>query len=121
MRFITLFAVVVLLCGCVQDYAEKQFNFAEIENAAANVLSSNQVVTKEYAVHLLKIPVQIEALNPEFVYVTDQGLYIQLDSFFVATSGLFIPNQPIDNALLQSSDPKYTRLSDNVYSYIIKG
>lgn len=121
MRSILLIAITLFLTGCVKDYAKTPFNFEDINNAAAKVLSSEEVNADGYAVQILIVPEQIEALDPQTVYVTNEGLFIQLDSFFVSESGLFIPNKHMDSVLLKSADPKYTRLSENVYSYVISG
>lgn len=121
MRFIKLLAIVPLLTGCVKDYSEFQFNSTEVEIAAARVLLSHEVNTIVYATQLSNIPKEIAELNPESVYLTDLGLYIQLDSFFVEESGLFIPIRSMDSSELESSDPRYKRLSGNIFSYIISG
>ncbi|WP_394224475.1 hypothetical protein [Alteromonas gracilis] len=121
MRFIKILAIVPLLTGCVKDYSEFQFNSKEIEIAAAHVLSSHEVNTIVYGTQLSNIPKEIAELNPESVYLTELGLYIQLDSFFVEESGLFIPIKSMDSLELEGSDPRYTRLSGNVFSYITSG
>jgi hypothetical protein len=92
MRFIKLLAIVPLLTGCAKDYSEFQLNSKEIAE-----------------------------LNPERVYLTNLGLYIQLDSFFVEESGLFTPIRRMESSELKGSYLRYTRLSGNVFSYVISG
>ena len=121
MRFFKIIVLSVLLTGCVKDYSRNKFDLQAIETAAAALLASSEADGFIAGVQLTDIPEQLTILNPEEVYLTDQGLYIQLDSFFVQASGLFVPRTHLVNSLENSTDPKYTRLSGNVFSYIISG
>ena len=121
MKFIKIIVLLGVLTGCVNDYSENQFDIVKFESAATKYLSSLEESGSLHGVELSDFPVQIANLSPERVYLTDRGLYIQLDSFFVQESGLFIPNEPMDSSLEESLDPKYTRLSGSVFSYIISG
>ncbi|RDV23903.1 hypothetical protein DXV75_16820 [Alteromonas aestuariivivens] len=121
MRFIKIIVLLGVLTGCVNDYSENHFDLVEIETAAIKYLSSQEENGSLHGIQLSNFPVQIANLDPERVYLTDQGLYIQLDSFFVQESGLFVPNKPLDSSFVESLDPKYTRLSGSVFSYIIRG
>jgi len=66
-------------------------------------------------------PPEITELNPDSVTKTENGIYIELDSFFVEKSGLFIPASGINIDPGAHQDPSYKLLDQGIYSYHATG
>jgi hypothetical protein len=112
-----LFAV-VSLTACTGHHNADDFDLIRIQQAASALLQSSP---DDSDLDLSELPEIIKGLNPESVFVHTEGIYIQLDSFFVEESGLFLPRAGIQRNFDHRSDPSYKLLGHGVYSYHVTG
>jgi hypothetical protein len=66
-------------------------------------------------------PSAIAELKPKSVRKNENGIYIELDSFYVEKSGLFIPSPGFKVETDVHYDPGYMLLGNGVYSYHATG
>ncbi|WP_444933196.1 hypothetical protein [Microbulbifer sp. JTAC008] len=113
----------ILLCmffitGCIQqpELSEKQLVLIRAEAEELLLLSPNPKFYIDYSGQS-----NIKKLKPERVYVTKDGLYIELHSSFSTETGLFVPRDGVNIDTGEGLDPAYRELKNKVYSYEIKG
>jgi hypothetical protein len=66
-------------------------------------------------------PQVVSELQPESVRLVSEGIYIQTSSFFVESSGIFVPCHPGEFTFNGRVDPSFRRLSETVFRYDITG
>jgi hypothetical protein len=67
------------------------------------------------------LPDEIRSLKPIDVLITDEGVYIQLDGFFVTAEGIFIPRKSSDFNPEGRGDPSYRHIEGRLYWYSVTG
>ncbi len=114
MKYRYLFILLVVVVGCDSHYSPESFDLNSIEIDAAALIETG-------VINLDDLPDSIGLLMPKAVYLQPNGLYIKLDESFVSESGLFIPR--VKSLFVPSNgvDPEFIKLSEGVYSYVIKG
>jgi hypothetical protein len=60
-------------------------------------------------------------LDPEQIRIDPEGVYIVTDSFFVEEDGVFVPRDPATFKPIAGSDPSYTPVALDVFTYHIAG
>jgi hypothetical protein len=113
-KSLVLGIVFVFLAGCTDHIDVDDLDFNQVESDAVLILESNDF-------NLAELPSSIDSLSPKNVYIADGGLYIQLSGFWVAEKGLFVPIDRSTDWSNTAEDPQFTRMTGNVYSYIIRG
>ena len=114
MKLITFLILLTLIGGCIDHHSASSYDLKAVESDAENILSNGYV-------DFDNLPTGIRKLNPKHIRISSEGLYIVLDSSFVAESGFFIPSPTTEVNTTSGNDPEFKRISGNVYSYIIKG
>lgn len=109
-----LFLALVSLSGC--GVAPDEAALDALAQAGRNTLATSSIGALPSA----RWPKAVTRLDPERVYVTDEGLYVVTSSFFVQERGLFVPRDP--GFMPQAgTDPSYESLRPGVFSYNIAG
>jgi hypothetical protein len=114
MKSLVLGIFFVLLSGCSESIEDDDLDLNQVESDAVLILESN-------VLNLAELPFSISSLNPKHVYISDDGLYIQLSGFWVSEKGLFVPIDRTTDWSNTGKDPEFKRIYGNVYSYIIRG
>jgi hypothetical protein len=109
-----LLILIVAIAGCTGDHSEDQFDLEKVNRAAAELielnLSNGPVEAQWWSIDLV-------ALRPKAVRKTEQGIFIQLKGMFSAQSGLFIATDNEQFLSSSSSDPRFKKLTNTLYSY----
>lgn len=66
-------------------------------------------------------PEEVRQLRPQYVWVTQDGVYIERGSFFVGSWGVFVLRTGSSLQPGRGTDPSYRALCSRVYWYEIKG
>jgi hypothetical protein len=66
-------------------------------------------------------PSSLQALEPDLVHVTMEGLYARTSKFFVSDRGVFVACHPDQFVPMRGSDPSYEAVSAGVYTYYLAG
>ena len=108
----------LLLSSCSQNLnlSDKQLVAIRAEADKLLVNSTSRVI----AVESLQMTA-IAQLTPERIQITDGGLIIVLDTFFVEESGLFISRKGVEVDISKGKDPSYKKIGNGIYKYIVKG
>jgi hypothetical protein len=115
MKNVAVLVLTLCLCSCGGSVPEAQ-EVAALANVGTTVLATTKVGGLEPS----KWPSAIASLDPERVYVSEEGLYIVISSWFVEERGLFVPRDP-DFVPEVGTDPSYVSIRKGVYAYRIKG
>lgn len=107
-------ALAVAACARVELSASE----AEAIGAAAQSILADRSVGVAAADEL---PPVIAALNPKSVRVAPEGVYIETRSFFVQSTGLFVPRDSSAFKPKPGSDPEVVHIHGVVYSFSIRG
>jgi hypothetical protein len=67
------------------------------------------------------LPDEIKSLKPVYVLIADEGVYIQLDGFFVTAEGIFILRKSSDFNPERRGDPYYRQIEGRLYWYYVTG
>lgn len=68
-----------------------------------------------------KLPNEIESLKPVEILIEEEGVYIQLDGFFVTEEGIFIMRKSSDFNPEGRGDPYYRQIEGRLYWYYVTG
>jgi hypothetical protein len=113
-------SVVIIIClllgGCARTPSVSESEAARLEAVASAWLARGSVDDASAA-----WPAEIQALKPNAVRVTSQGVYVVTSSSFVEEAGLFVPRDPSAFVPDPGGDPEYKKLYGNVFSYRIRG
>ncbi len=113
---ILLFAFI--LSACTGHYDVGKFDLVKADEAMLDLKKKSA----KYKGQIPKDqwPEYITAIGANRVFITKEGIYIELDRFFVDESGLF---SPYDKAFTADTteDPAYLHLGGQLYSYHRKG
>ena len=71
--------------------------------------------------HVQNLPDEIKSLKPVDIFITDQGVYIQLDGFFVTAEGIFIMRKSSNLNPEEQGDPFYRQIESRLYWYYVTG
>ena len=114
---ICLILFIVISCTSIPDLSDEQKE--KVYGKAVEILSVTPV--EELFLSRVTWPKELNFITPKKVYMLDNGLYIQLHSFFVTESGLFVPRKGIK--VTSGVDPKYLKISPHLelYFYEIEG
>ncbi len=66
-------------------------------------------------------PEPIRGFSPEHVLIEEQGVFIQLDSFFATGEGVFVLFKGKPEPLERAGDPSFEPMAERIYWYEIKG
>jgi len=113
-----LLLLMVATAGCTGHHNSEDFDIEKINYAASKMIALN---LSNGAIEAQWWPVDIVVLKPTAATKTQQGIYIQLQSFFSQESGLFFPTDAGRFQSQMTNDPSFNKLSESVYSYHIKG
>nr|WP_086940128.1 hypothetical protein [Thaumasiovibrio occultus] len=113
-KLLLLFVTAFTLGGCTQEYKSHDFDMAQLEgafDAISKAASHDMAVVPES-----KWPDYLSEIGAESVYVTEKGIYIELDRFVFDEIGVF---RPFGNLIIDphAEDPPYQRMSGSIYSY----
>ena len=117
-RLTALAFVLLVLGGCTGHYDADDFDLVQVKRAAeqlADVPAKSNRIEKQFW------PPTIAELKPISVRRNDMGIYIELDSFFVEESGLFVPAAGIEVETGSQREPYYRLLGHGIYSYHVTG
>ena len=106
----------LLLGSCVRAPSISESEAAGFEAAASAWLARGSSDDASSA-----WPAGIQALKPNAVRVTAEGIYVETSSWFVQEAGLFVPRDASAFVPAAGGDPEYKRLYGNVFSYRIRG
>jgi hypothetical protein len=112
---VAILVLTLCLCSCGGSVPETQ-DVAALANEGASVLAATKIGELAPA----KWPSAISRLDPERVYVAEEGLYVVTWSSFVQERGLFVPRDP-DFVPEVGADPSYVAIRNGVYAYRVKG
>ena len=112
------FTLLTILLGCGEEL--------KISDADANRLrNEGKQILNEHSSQALNISVDkyptISSLQRESVDVRHDGLYIIRKQSWVKESGIFIPRDEVSVNTDPGMDPRYERISEDVFIYWIKG
>jgi len=113
-----LLLMAIAFTGCIDHHSTNEFDIQKISLAATELIELN---LSNGPIEAQWWPVSIVALKPTAARKTQQGIYIQLRSFLSEESGLFFPAYTDQFGLEVTNDPSFSRLSQSIYSYHIKG
>lgn len=118
MRLLIILLIAVIITACSQqvELEEKKINMVAIE--AIELLEATPEPRFEFD---YSDKSAIKSLNPKSVYITNEGIYIVLDSGFTSESGLFVSRKGVVVNTDTGQDPLYKLLRKNIYQYEIKG
>ena len=68
-----------------------------------------------------ELPNEIESLKPVDVLIKEEGVYIQLDRFFVTEEGIFILRQSSNFNPEGRGDPYFRQIEGRLYWYYVTG
>ena len=71
--------------------------------------------------HVQNLPDEIKSVKPVDVFITDEGVYIQLDGFFVTAEGIFILRESSNFNPEEQGDPFYRQIESRLYWYYVTG
>tara|TARA_R110002124_G_scaffold234886_1_gene400239 strand:- start:25347 stop:25733 length:387 start_codon:yes stop_codon:yes gene_type:complete len=110
--------LIALLSGCVEHHDLDDFEITDLTAASAELKliaeGSNGLIETS------KWPEYFKEMNAISIRKDTFGIYINLDTFFVQESGLYI-HLTGDKPEKSGSDPDYKYLQDNIYSYVFSG
>ena len=92
-----------------------------LENRVNEVGVQNIIQAADRLDQIHDLPEEIELLKPVDILITDEGIYIQLDGFFVTAEGIFILRKSSSMHPENNSDPYYRNIEDRLYWYTITG
>jgi sucrose-6-phosphate hydrolase SacC (GH32 family) len=118
MKNIVIFFVIFSLISCSRSIDVKQYNLSKIEIESIELLRKNEGTASNLNI---SNTIEIKKLNAEEVYITNEGLFIVLNSFFVVEKGLFIPKEGVNVDISTGNDPLFIKLTERVFQYEIKG
>ena len=113
-----LLLLVIAITGCTGHHSSEELDMEKIHYAATELIALN---LSNGPIEAQWWPVDIVALKPTAARKTQQGIYIQLRSFFSEESGLFFPADVGQFQSEMTNNPSFNKLSESVYSYHIKG
>ena len=108
----------VFLFSCTRTIDPESYDLIKIEKEARQILLENQGFSSRI---VLSGAEEILKLKPERGYVTKNGLYIVLSSFFASAEGIFIPRESFNVDTSPGNDPSYERVKGDVYLFKIRG
>ena len=114
-RLTAVLIAILLLAGCAPKIEE--------EDAAALIRDVQPLFLRDLGEVPSDVwPASVAKLEPQHVFVKDEGLYIAIDVLFVQEQGLFVP-RPGQEFVPSGvgSDPSYSALAHGIYSYKVKG
>ncbi|MBF7074452.1 hypothetical protein ISG33_13685 [Glaciecola sp. MH2013] len=114
MKVLISCACTIVLLSCSAHVKDLSVDFIKIEAEAIILLENKSLNSND-------LPSTIKSLEPMGVTIRGNGLFIKMNSFFTSESGLFIPSDRTIDYSSIGQDPEYKRLSENVYSYKIRG
>ena len=98
------------------------------DTADFDLVTLNRAVAKLYTLPTSGVqieeqwwPAEIAGLKPNSVSMSNIGIYIEIDSFFVERSGLFIPPPGSKIEIGDHYDPSYRLMGNGNYSYHATG
>ena len=118
MKLLLIIAFSILCLACSSEPELESAQLDSIRAEASELLAS--LPTPSFDIDISRKPT-ISALSPKSVYITNDGLYIQLDSGFSAENGLFIPREGKSVNTGTGLDPEYMHIDKQVYRYQIEG
>lgn len=120
MKLPAIIPVLLILCSCTGTghYDAEDFELVKLKSAAPKLFT---LPTQGSRIEQRWWPPAIAELKPISVRMSEFGIYIELDSFFVEQSGLFIPAPGITIDTGAHHDPSYRLLGDGIYSYHATG
>ena len=120
MKTVTQVLIILMLSACTGTghYDAEKFDLINLKIAVEQLfelqVDGNNIEEKWW-------PPAIVELKPESVRRNENGIYIELDSFYVERSGLFIPSPGVQVETGGHYDPGYKLLGNGVYSYHATG
>jgi len=111
---------ILSLCACTGSghYDADDFDLVKLSSAVVQLFN---IQTNRSRIEKKWWPSEIAELNPESVRKSEQGIYIELNSFFVEESGLFIPAPGTRVETGTHKEPYYRLLGNGIYSYHVTG
>jgi len=118
---VKIFLIMTLSILCLACSNEPEFDSAQLSSieAEANELLLS-LPSQSFEIDVSRAP-SISELSPKSVYITDEGLYIQLNTGFSSENGLFILRNGRSVDTEAGSDPEYKHIDKHVYHYKIEG
>ena len=118
MRNFLIAIIPFILVSCIGNVEGSKYNLASVETEANTLLNNN---TEFRILNKNDWPSYLTEIGATSIVVNEEGVYVELHSFFVLESGLFIPRFGVQVIKGVSQDPSYKKISKNVYSYYVQG
>lgn len=118
MKPAALVLLLFILGACTSHYDADDFDLVKLSSTVPqlfNFPTNGSRIEKKWW------PSEIAELNPKSVRKSEQGIYIELNSFFVEQSGLFIPTPGTKVERGKPQEPFYRLLGNGIYSYHVTG
>ena len=118
MKPAALVLLLFILGACTSHYDADDFDLVKLGSSVVqlfNFPTNGSRIEKKWW------PPEIAELNPESVRKSEQGIYIELNSFFVEENGLFIPTPGTRIETGTHKEPYYRLLGNGIYSYHVTG
>jgi hypothetical protein len=81
----------------------------------------NIIQAADRLVKVQNLPNEIKSLKPLSVLVADEGVYIQLDGYFVTAEGIFVLRKSSDFNPERHGDPFFRQMEGRLYWYYVTG
>jgi hypothetical protein len=109
--------------GASASAAASRLNVSEAEAAVDRIYSSASPNRSNGFVSYSTpaIPPELKRASPKSIRVTDKGVYLRINEFFVEEDGIFILKSETDFKPSGAGDPSYKKVSGRVYTYHISG
>jgi hypothetical protein len=122
-RFVFIVVLIVLASAAV--WAMAWTSAPDIDSPTAERLASIAddwcQNAPERSIPEVEWPTEVRQLNPLTVRVKTEGVYIELETRFVESRGIFILRSGSEFRPLAKGDPSYRLLNGRVFWYEIKG
>ncbi|MEN8174028.1 MAG: hypothetical protein ABFS03_14250 [Chloroflexota bacterium] len=118
MKPAAIILLLFVLGACTNHYDADDFDLVKLNRAVVQLfdlpINGSRIEKKWW-------PSEIAELNPESVRKNENGIYIELDSFFVEERGLFIPAPGTKVETDTHQEPFYRLIGNGIYSYHVTG
>jgi len=118
MKALLLFFI-ASLTSCTSHYESDSFDIDSVNQAFIELKLVSTAY--EYRVPKSEWPPCLKDIEAKEVHIGKQGIFIELDRFFVDESGLYSPFDNESKKVSKGEDPEFKYLAKSVYSYHRKG
>ncbi|WP_028109133.1 hypothetical protein [Ferrimonas futtsuensis] len=100
---------------------DERLSDAQLAGIEAEALVLMQTSDELPGMPITPIPKTMSELEPESVFVTDEGVYIELSSFWVTSEGVFVVRPGAESVIEEWVDPHFELIKGRVYRFSIAG